>query len=172
MKYGSHLIYERHYFDNAMALNRRQAVNQRWHHTIAGVCDPSLWSIETIIDDNNLCTIENNAIIPEGYFVLVDVTPRQRRLSPEYTLNDCAIGFWILEWPMELITMTSHERHVVSNHQSFVCLTAYAGLHQETPKSALLALCEGNSPMTGEFPTQRASNAEKASIDVIMMHSI
>ena len=32
---------------------------------------------------------------------------------------------------------------------------------KETSKSALLALCEGNSPMTGEFPAQRASNAEK-----------
>ena len=26
--------------------------------------------------------------------------------------------------------------------------------------SALLALCAGNSPVTGEFPTQRASDAE------------
>ena len=30
--------------------------------------------------------------------------------------------------------------------------------------SALLALCEGNSPVTGEFPTQTVSNAEKAFI--------
>ena len=35
---------------------------------------------------------------------------------------------------------------------------------KETSKSALLALCELNSPVTGEFPTQRASNAEKTSI--------
>ena len=36
---------------------------------------------------------------------------------------------------------------------------------KETSKSASLALCEGNSPVTGEFPAQRAtSNAEKASI--------
>ena len=28
----------------------------------------------------------------------------------------------------------------------------------------LTGLCEGNSPVTGEFPTQRASNAEKVSI--------
>ena len=26
--------------------------------------------------------------------------------------------------------------------------------------SALLALCAGNSPVTGEFPSQRANNAE------------
>ena len=35
---------------------------------------------------------------------------------------------------------------------------------KETPKSMLLALCEGNSPVTGEFPAQVASNAEKPSI--------
>ena len=35
---------------------------------------------------------------------------------------------------------------------------------KEISKSALLALCDGNSPVTGEFPAQRDSNAEKASI--------
>ena len=35
---------------------------------------------------------------------------------------------------------------------------------KKTSKPALLALCEGNSPVTGEFPGQKASNAEKASI--------
>ena len=35
---------------------------------------------------------------------------------------------------------------------------------KEISKSALLVFCEGNSPVTGEFPAQRASNAEKASI--------
>ena len=32
---------------------------------------------------------------------------------------------------------------------------------KETSKSALLALCEGNSPGTGEFPAPMTSNAEK-----------
>ena len=35
---------------------------------------------------------------------------------------------------------------------------------EETSKPALLALCEGNSPVPGEFPAQGASNVEKASI--------
>ena len=35
---------------------------------------------------------------------------------------------------------------------------------KETSKSALLALCEGKSPVIGEFPAQRDSNAEKAPI--------
>ena len=30
--------------------------------------------------------------------------------------------------------------------------------------SALLAICVGNLPVTGEFPTQKASNAENVSI--------
>ena len=43
--------------------------------------------------------------------------------------------------------------------------TVYSGADQrENQISALLALCAGNSPVTGEFPTQRASNAENASI--------
>ena len=64
------------------------------------------------------------------------------------------------------ITVTSNERHVVSNHRPFDCLfNSLIGTHiKETLKPALLALCEGNSPVTSEFPAQRASNAETASI--------
>ena len=40
---------------------------------------------------------------------------------------------------------------------------------KETSKLHVTGLCEGNSPVTGEFPAQRASNAEIVSIyDVIM----
>ena len=35
---------------------------------------------------------------------------------------------------------------------------------KETSNCALQVLCEENSPVTGEFPAQRAINAEKASI--------
>ena len=44
---------------------------------------------------------------------------------------------------------------------------------KKTSKLRVTGLCEGNSPVAGEFPTQRASNAEKVSIkfdDVIMAH--
>ena len=55
--------------------------------------------------------------------------------------------------------MTSHERHVVSIVEQLM-----QTLIKETPKSALLALCEENSLVTSEFPTQSTSKAEKASI--------
>ena len=35
---------------------------------------------------------------------------------------------------------------------------------KKTSKLRVTGLCEGNSPVTGEFPAQRASNAENASI--------
>ena len=51
--------------------------------------------------------------------------------------------------------MTSHERHVVSIVEQ---------LMQTLIKETLLALCEENSLVTSEFPTQSTSKAEKASI--------
>ena len=61
--------------------------------------------------------------------------------------------------------MTSHKRHVVSNHPSFDCfLTAYAEPHQRDLKVRI------TGPLWEEFiddrwiPHTKASNAEKASI--------
>ena len=34
----------------------------------------------------------------------------------------------------------------------------------KTLKLGVIGLCEGNSPVTGEFPAQKASNAENVSI--------
>ena len=43
--------------------------------------------------------------------------------------------------------------------------TVYSGADQRKHQiSASLAFCVGNSPGTGEFPAQRASNAENVSI--------
>ena len=59
-----------------------------------------------------------------------------------------------------IITMTPHERHVVSNYRLFDCLAAYA----DQTNIKVRVLCEGNSTVNGEFPAQRGSNAEKVSI--------
>ena len=37
-------------------------------------------------------------------------------------------------------------------------------MSKETAKPRVTGLCEGNSPVTSEFPAQRASNAENVSI--------
>ena len=62
-------------------------------------------------------------------------------------------------------TMTSDERHVVSNTWSLtVCLTAYVDPYQTNIKVYITGSFGENSLFSGKFPTQRASNEEKASI--------
>ena len=55
-----------------------------------------------------------------------------------------------------------NECNDVSSHRvSIDCLIVGSGADQgQHPSSTSLALCMGNSPVTGEFPAQRASNAE------------
>ena len=54
----------------------------------------------------------------------------------------------------------------VSNHQPHDCLLncLFRYRSKQTPKLRVTGLCEGNSPVTGEFPTQRASNEENVYI--------
>ena len=51
--------------------------------------------------------------------------------------------------------------HVTS--LTIVYSTVYSGA-KKTSKLRVIGLCVGNSPMTGEFPAQMASNAENVSI--------
>ena len=58
------------------------------------------------------------------------------------------------------------ERDGVSYHRRPYCLLycCFRRRSQKTSKLRVTGLCEGNSPVTGEFPAQKASNAENASI--------
>ena len=64
-----------------------------------------------------------------------------------------------LRWP-------HNERDGVSNHQPHDCLLnrLFRRSSKKTSKLRVTGLCGGNSPVTGEFPTQRTSNEENASI--------
>ena len=60
-----------------------------------------------------------------------------------------------------------HNGHdCVSNHQPHDCLLnrLFGRKSTKTSKLRVTGLCAGNSPETGEFPTQMASNAENFSI--------
>ena len=59
-----------------------------------------------------------------------------------------------------------HELYGVSDHQSHDCLfnCLFKRKSKKTPKLCVIALCARNSPVTGELPTQKASNAENVSI--------
>ena len=57
-------------------------------------------------------------------------------------------------------------RNGVSNHQPRNCLfkRLFTRRSKKISKLRITGLCEGNSPVTGEFLSQRASNAESVSI--------
>ena len=58
------------------------------------------------------------------------------------------------------------ERHGIANHQPHNCLLNRLLRHrsEKTSKLRVSGLCEGNSPVTGEFPAQKANHAEIFSI--------
>ena len=68
-------------------------------------------------------------------------------------------GDWSLQW-------RHNGRDGVSNHQRLDCLLSrfFRTRSKKTSELRVTGLCEGNSPGTGEFPAQMASNAENVSI--------
>ena len=70
----------------------------------------------------------------------------------------------------DVISTTLQWRHnghdSVSNHQPHDCLFSrlFRRRSKKTSKLRVTGLCAGNSPGTGEFPAQMASNAENVSI--------
>ena len=65
----------------------------------------------------------------------------------------------------ESILLWRHnERDGVSNHRRHGCLLTRLFISRSKKTSGVTGLCQGNSPITGEFPAQRASNAENISI--------
>ena len=59
-----------------------------------------------------------------------------------------------------------NERDGVSNHRRLNGLfnRLFRRRSKKTPKLRITGLCEGNSPVTGEFPSHTASHAENVSI--------
>ena len=68
--------------------------------------------------------------------------------------------------PRNTLRWRRKERDGVLNHQPHGCLLNRLFRHtwQKTSKLCVTGLCVGNSPETGEFPTQMASNAENIPI--------
>ena len=73
--------------------------------------------------------------------------------------SNYAVGSVVLQWRY-------NEHNGVSNHRRLdrllKCL--FRRRSKKTSKLSVTGLCAGNSPVTGEFPAQMASNAENVSI--------
>ena len=79
-------------------------------------------------------------------------------------LHPLRAGFYGFYW--WYITVMPYGRDSVSNHQPHECLLnrLFTRRSKKTSKLRVTGLCAGNSPGTGEFPAQMASNAENVSI--------
>ena len=76
------------------------------------------------------------------------------------------VDAWLQEWDVKTLQWRHNERNDVSNHQPHDSLLNRLFRHRskKTTKFRFTGICQGNSPVTDEFPTQRASNADNVSI--------
>ena len=85
-----------------------------------------------------------------GYHQLLSIVTYHRNL-----VYRCIQYLAPLQW-------RHNEHDDVSYHQPHHCLLNRLFMHisKKTSKLRVTGLCEGNSPVTGEYPAQRASDAE------------
>ena len=86
-----------------------------------------------------------------------------------YIPRSCAVRYTSVHeiWQLHKALVWRHNgRDVVSNHQPHDCLLSRPCRcrSKKTSKLHVTGLCAWNSPVTGEFPAQMASNAENVSI--------
>ena len=76
------------------------------------------------------------------------------------------IFVFLFEFHWSSLQWRHTSRDGVSDHQPHDCLLngLFRRRLKKTSKHCVTGLYQGNSPVTGEFPAQRASNAENASI--------
>ena len=67
-----------------------------------------------------------------------------------------------------------YERNGFSNHRRIDCLLnrLFRRRSKKTSKLCVTGLCEGNPPVTGGFPSQRASNAAMSPSDDVIWHYV
>ena len=97
---------------------------------------------------------------------------RTRTLNPALSITWLLMIWWCKAWhsypglfqfPLQ---WRHHEHNGIPNHWRLDCLLNHLSKRgsKKTPKLCVTGICEGNSPVNGEFPTQRTSNAENVSI--------
>ena len=99
--------------------------------------------------------------------------PYSGREGPEFVWSPWHVCMWLKCRNMKCVSggvyslqWRHNGRDGVSNHQPYDCLlnSLFRRRSKKISKLCITGLCEGNSPVTGEFPAQWASNAENVSI--------
>ena len=97
-----------------------------------------------------------------------EVLQSQHKDIWRYSFHYLLVGL-VSKW-LEILNWTSHWRHNerdgVSNHPRLNCLLnrMFRRRSKKTSTFRVIGLCEGNPPVTSEFPSQKASNEENVSI--------
>ena len=109
-----------------------------------------------------------------GCYMNMDVVLRTRAFVLSCLLNGIIHAIHSIKMPVRWVSMCfsaplqwrHNERDCVSNHRRLDCLfnRLFRRESKKTSKLRVTDLCEGNSPVTGEFPAQRSRNEENASI--------
>ena len=83
---------------------------------------------------------------------------------PPFCIRNKPLKFSVI-FSMSISLQWRHnERDDVSNHQPHECLLNRLFRRRSKKTPCVTGLCERNSPVTDEFPAQRASNVENVSI--------
>ena len=122
-------------------------------------------------------TVHPCSVIPDWWMRVLHIRQishnfKSYKFTSSQTLNDFSalvveqITLWISPYSLYTLQWRHNEHDGVSDHQHHDCLLNRLSRRssKKTPKLRVTGLCVGNSPMTGEFPAQRASNADDVSI--------
>ena len=116
---------------------------------------------------------ETHVNFSQQLILKTNVTFKVQAMLRRDVLPNIAILIWFLIWMVRFrygdilsLRWRHNERDGVSNHQPHDCLLnrLIRCRSKKTSKLRVTGLCAGNSPVTGEFPAQMASNAENVSI--------
>ena len=100
----------------------------------------------------------------------IDVYPRVFAIWDQMTCLDihvdCSTILLARHWSGVPLQLRHNECDGVSNHQPHYCLLnrLFRRRSKKISKLRITGLCDGNLPVSAEFPAQMASNAEYASI--------
>ena len=114
--------------------------------------------------ERKCCLFAKRGNVP-GFYAWLYVETKPIWSTPAYSAHPhllqqlCICELSPLQW-------RHNERDGVLNHQPHECLFnhLFRRRSKKTSKLRVTGLCEGNSPVTGEFPAQRPGYAENVSI--------
>ena len=114
------------------------------------------WDESVVISTSCAITCQNDIRMSLSNSIWYMSTDSKYIPEPSTKCNELGLA---LKW-------RHNERHGVSNHQPHDCLLnrLFRRRSKKTSKVRVTGHCRGNSPVTGECPTQRACNAENVSI--------